>query len=163
MYSMSKSDQTHWDREDADFGGGVQYAGQPLRVSESLYRLGNGELAWNVLSRCLRWAEYSPYTPQSIFTDFPGHTQVEMDLELSAGSGVQAIMFGVFGLRPQQDNSLHVSPSYHHELGVARMTGYRFRGHLYDVVMGPWNYEVYRDGKLAATNAYGIEAMFPAS
>jgi hypothetical protein len=163
MYSMSKSDQTHWDREDADFGGGGQYAGQPLRVSESLYRLGNAELAWNVLSRCLRWAEYSPYIPQSIFTDFPGHTQVEMDLELSAGSGVQAIMFGVFGLRLHQDNSLHVSPSYHHELGVARMTGYRFRGHLYDVVMGPWNYEVYRDGKLAATNTYGTEAMFPAS
>ncbi len=163
MYSISKSDQTHWDREDADFGGGGQYAGEPLRLAESLYHLGKSELAWNVLSRCLRWAEYSPYIPQSMFTDFPGHTQVEMDLEISAGSGVQAILFGVFGLRPQQDNSLNIFPSYHHELGVARMTGYRFRGHLYDVVMGPWNYEVYRDGTLAATNAYGTEAIFPAS
>ncbi len=162
MYSISKADQTHWDREDADFGGGGQYAGEPLRISESLYRLGRSELAWDILSRCLRWAQYFPYIPQSIFTDFPGHTQVEMDLEVSAGSGVQTILFGVFGLQPHQDGSLDISPSYHHELGVARMTGYKFRGHSYDVVMGQWNYEVYRDGKLAAHSVYGKPAIFPA-
>lgn len=161
MYSISKEDQIHWDREDADFGGGGQYAGEPLRISESLYRLGNSMLAWDILSRCLRWAQYYPYIPQSIFTDFRGNTQVEMPLEISAGSGVQAILFGIFGLRPHQNGSLDISPSYHHELGVARMTGYRFRGHVYDVVMGQWNYDVYLDGKLAATNVYGKVAIFP--
>lgn len=161
MYSISKEDQIHWDREDADFGGGGQYAGEPLRISESLYRLGHSELAWDILSRCLRWAQYFPYIPQSIFTDFRGNTQVEMPLELSAGSGVQAILFGTFGLQPHQNGSLDISPSYHHELGIARMTGYRFRGHVYDVVMGPWNYRVYRDGKLAATNVYGKLVAFP--
>ncbi len=160
MYSISKSDQIHWDREDADFGGGGQYAGEPLRISESLYRIGNSELAWDILSRCVRWAQYYPYIPQSIFTDHPGNTQVEMPLEISAGSGVQAILFGVFGLRPHQNGSLDISPSYHHELGIAQMTGYRFRGHIYDVVMGPWNYEVYRDGKLAASSVYGKSTAF---
>jgi len=161
LYSMSPADSAHWDAEDADFGGGGQYAGEPLRVAETLYRLGESELAWNILSRCLQWAEHFPYIPQSIFADFPGNTQVEMPLEISAGGGVQAIVFGVFGLRPQEDGSLQVAPSYHHELGEAKLTGYRFRGQTYDVIMGPWDYEVYRDGKIAAKNAYGQSAAFP--
>ncbi len=160
MYSISKADVTHWDAEDADFGGGGQYAGEPLRVSESLYRLGQPGLAWDILARCTRWAEHFPYIPQSIFADFVGNTQVEMPLEVSAGGGVQTILFGVFGLRPNDDGSLEIMPAYHHELGEARMTGYRFRGHIYDVVMGPWDFEVYRDNKLAAKNTYGEAAKF---
>ena len=83
-----------------------------------------------------------------------------MPLEVSAGGGVQTILFGVFGLRPNDDGSLEIMPAYHHELGEARMTGYRFRGHIYDVVMGPWDFEVYRDNKLAAKNTYGEAAKF---
>ena len=83
-----------------------------------------------------------------------------MPLEISAGGGVQAIVFGVFGLRPHEDGSLQILPSYHHELGQARLTGYRFRGHTYDVVMGPWDYQVYLDNKLAAKNTYGQAAEF---
>lgn len=162
MYSISKADLTHWYLEDVDFGGGGQYAGEPLRVSESLYRLGYPETAWDILARCTRWTHHFPYIPQEIFADSPRYPEVEMPLELSAASGVQAILFGVFGLRPHDDGSLDISPSYHHELGVAHMRGYRFRGHAYGVVMGPWNYEVYRDGKLAARNVYGKTTAFPA-
>ena len=85
-----------------------------------------------------------------------------MPVDISAGGGVQAILFGVFGLRPHDNGSLDIAPSYHHELGVARMTGYQFRGHTYGVTMGPWKYEVYRDGRLAARNVYGKSTVFPA-
>jgi hypothetical protein len=162
MYSISKVDLTHWYLEDVDWGGGGQYAGEPLRLIESLYRLGYAESAWDLLARCTRWTNHFPYIPQEIFADFPGYPEVEMPLALAAGSGVQAILFGVFGLRPQENGSLVISPSYHHELGVARMTGYKFRGHTYGVVMGPWDYAVYRDGQLAARNAYGKTVDFPA-
>jgi len=161
MYSISTADSAHWDREDADFGGGGQYAGMPLRIAESLYHLGYGELAWDILARCTQWARYFPYIPQSIFTDFPGNTQVEMPLELSAANGIQAILFGVFGLRPQEDGSLEILPSYHHEMGHATMTGYRYRGHSYSVLMDSREYSVYRDGNLAARNPYGESTLFP--
>jgi Mannosylglycerate hydrolase MGH1-like glycoside hydrolase domain len=161
MYSISKTDHAHWDQEDADFGGGGQYAGMPLRIAESLYRLGYGELAWDILARCTRWANHFPYIPQSIFTDFPGNTQVEMPLELSAANGVQAILFGAFGLRPQNNGSLEISPSYHHEMGHATMTGYRYRGHSYSVLMDSRGYSVYRDVNLAARNPYGEPTLFP--
>jgi hypothetical protein len=162
MYSVSKVDRIHWDLEDVDWGGGGQYAGMPLRVAESLYRLGYPELGWNVLARCLPWARAYPYLPQEIFADFLRSPEVvEMPLEISGGSGVHAILFGVFGLRPQLDGSLTIAPAYHHELGTARLSGYHYRGHTYDVVLEPLHYTVLRDGEPVAQKSYGQPSQFP--
>jgi hypothetical protein len=162
MYSISKVDRVHWDLEDVDWGGGGQYTGEPLRVVESLYRLGDAELAWNLLDRCTRWTKNFPIVPQEVFGDSPQSPEAEMPLELDAGSTMGAIVFGVFGLHPHPDGSLTVSPSYHEELGQAQLTGYSFRGHSYDVRMGPWDYEVFRDGKQIARNTYVQTVVVPA-
>jgi hypothetical protein len=58
------------------------------------------------------------------------------------------------------DGSLDVLPAYHHELGQAHLTGYKFRGHSYDVALGPWDYEVSRDGKPAGRSTYGKPIVF---
>jgi hypothetical protein len=160
VYSISKADRVHWDLEDVDWGGGGQYTGEPLRLAESLYKLGHPGLGWDIVARCTRWTKHFPYIPQEIFGDYPGYPEVEMPLEVAAGSGVQAVLFGVFGLRPGVDGTLVISPSYRRELGQARLTGYRFRGHVYDVILGPWDYEVFRDGKLAQRTEYGRAAEF---
>jgi hypothetical protein len=163
MYSISKADREHWDLEDVDWGGGGQYTGEPLRLAESLYRLGYPELAWDILARCTKWTKYFPTIPQEVFADNPRSPEVEMPLEIATASGVQAVVFGVFGLRPHLDGTLAVSPSYHQELGQARLTGYRFRGHSFDVVLGPWDYEVFRDGKLVTRTKYGKSTEFSAA
>ena len=160
VYSISKADRVHWDLEDVDWGGGGQYTGEPLRLAESMYRLGHPGLGWDILSRCTKWTEHFPYIPQEIFADYFRSPEVEMPLELAAGSGVQAVIFGVFGLRPHIDGSLSVAPSYRHELDPARLTGYRFRGHSYDVVLSSWDYEIYRDGELATRADYGKATEF---
>ena len=160
LYSMSKADRKHWDLEDVDWGGGGQYTGEPLRLTESLYRLGHAELAWNILNRCTQWVKYFPTITQEVFGDNPRSPEVEMPLELDAGSGMGAVIFGVFGLRPHVDGTLEVSPSYHQELGQARVTGYKFRGHSYDVVLGPWDYEVFRDGQQVTRMNYGAPTEF---
>jgi hypothetical protein len=160
MYSISKADREHWDLEDVDWGGGGQYTGEPLRLAESLYKLGYPEAAWDILSRCSHWSDDFPTIPQEIFADNPRSPEVEMPLEIAAGSGVQAVVFGVFGLRPHLDGSLDVAPSYHQELGQASLTGYRFRGHSYDVVLGPWDYEVFRDGTLVRRTNYAQSIKF---
>jgi hypothetical protein len=157
MFSIARSDQAHWDREDCDFGGGGQYIGQPLRVAESLYRMGENEKAWDVLSRCVRWIERFPYFPQAMYTDDPilQPHQIDYPQEISAGSGVQAVVFGMFGLRPQADGALEVSPAYNSTLGDAKLTGYRFRGHTYDVSLMPNKFAVCQDGKKVGEQAYG--------
>ena len=84
-----------------------------------------------------------------------------MPLEIASGGGVQAVIRGIFGLRPRKDGSLEVSSSYHQELGEAKLTGYCFRGHSYDVVMSPWEFEVHQDRKLAAQHPCGQPVKFP--
>jgi hypothetical protein len=162
MYSIAKSDDVHWDLMDEDWGGGGQYTGMPLRIAETLYRLGYNELGWDILKRCARWTERYPYLPQDAFTDSIADLDEEdMPLEIAGGSGAQAILFGVFGLRPAVDGSLEISPAYHAELGEAKMAGYHFRGHTYDLALFPSKYCIYKDGNMAACNFYGTATKFP--
>jgi len=132
----------------------------PPRIAESLYRLGESLTAWDILSRCTRWVEAFPYFPQTIYADklaLQMH-QVDWPLVFTGGSGAQAVLGGVFGLRPQMDGTLEISPAHNHTLGEARMTGYKFRGHAYDVVMTATGFQVFRDGKVAAEKQQGETA-----
>jgi hypothetical protein len=156
MYSISRRDEVHWDREDVDWGGGGQYTGMPLRIAESLYRLNHPELAWNILARCMKWTRMYPYITQEIFGDNAANPEVEMPVEICAASGAQAILFGTFGLRPGMDGVLEIAPARNVALGKARMSGYKFRGHTYDVVLDAQGYRVIQDGKPAAQNPYGV-------
>ena len=86
-----------------------------------------------------------------------------MEIEIAPGAGIEAILFGVFGLRPQVDGSLEITPSYRPELGEAKLTGYRFRGSSYDVVMRTSGFEVFQNGKLAARQTFDKPVRFPLS
>lgn len=149
IFSIARTDLQHWDREDYDWGGGGQYVGMPGRIVESLYRLGKPELAWDLLARCARWVERFPYFPQTVGADELGIAphQGRWPLQISSGALAQAILFGVFGLRPAADGSITFQPAYHPSLGEAKLTGYAFRGHVYDVTLKPAGCEVYRDGR----------------
>jgi hypothetical protein len=150
MYSISLSDRDHWDMEDCDWGGGGQYVGQPLRIADSLYACGEAERAWQLLSRCTQWVEHFPYFPQTIYGDvlkLQEH-QIDWPLQISSGAGAQAVIGGVFGLKPQFDGSLDVRPNYNSTLGQAKLTGYRFRGHVYDISLAPRSFSVFKDGQL---------------
>jgi len=162
MYAIAKQDTVHWDLMDSDWGGGGQYTGMPLRIAESLYRAGYAQLGWDVLSRCMKWTERYPYIPQDVFTDQILDLEDEdMPLEIASGSAAQAVLFGIFGLRPAIDGTLTISPSYHDALGESTMTGYTFHNHTYDLVLTESRYRVYRDGKLAAENPYSKATVFP--
>jgi hypothetical protein len=157
MYSIARTDRVHYDREDCDWGGGGQYVAVPPRIAESLYRLGERQIAWDVLSRCTRWVEAFPYFPQTIYADklaLQNH-QVDWPIVFSGGSGAQAVLFGVFGLRPQMDGSLEISPAYNGTLGEASMTAYKFHNHKYDVMMDATHFRVIRDGQLVAEKRHG--------
>ena len=149
MYSISLQDREHWDMEDCDWGGGGQYVGQPLKTAEALYEIGEADVAWQVLSRCTRWVERFPYFPQTIYGDdlsLQEH-QIDWPLQISSGAGAQAIISGIFGIRPQIDGQLLIRPGYNDTLGSARMDGYHFRGHTYSVEMNASSFLVSIDGK----------------
>lgn len=156
LYSISPTDTVHFDQEDADWGGGGQYVGMPLRLSETLYRLGYAKQGWEILSRCLRWTESFPYFPQEIFAEQLATPGAEMPLELAAGSGVQAMVHGLFGVEPSVSGRLTIRPQIEKALRPARLVGYQYRGHRYDVtVESSGDGAVYRDGQFAKPLADG--------
>ena len=157
MYSIALSDEEHWDMQDCDWGGGGQYVGQPLRIAESLFQMEEPERAWDVLNRCLLWVDRFPYFPQTIYTEELAMQEHERgwSLQISAGAGAEAILYGVFGLMPQDDGGLVVRPHYQALLGTADLRGYRFRGHRYDLSMDAKTFLVRRDGVLLAKERHG--------
>ena len=76
-------------------------------------------------------------------------------MQVSAGAGIEAIVFGLFGFKPQVDGCLDVHPYYAHELGTATLSDYRFRGHQYDISMNHYGFKLSRDGILLGSYEHG--------
>jgi len=163
LHSIARCDLTHYDREDCDWGGGGQFVGMPLRIAESLFRMGERRAAWNLIKRCTRWTERLPYWPQTIYADelaLQPH-QADWPLQLAGGGGVQAVVRGVFGLRPRCDGTLEVQPACEADLGDAQLSGYRFGGHVYDVAMSARGFVVMEDGREVARGRPGDRRETP--
>jgi len=155
LYSMSRQDRPHWDRVDADWGGGGAYTGIPMQLVRNLYQSGMGQLAWTILSRFTQYVDHFPYISQNFRADEFFQDESSQPMAICAGAGVEAIIFGLFGLSPQIDGCLDVRPYYAHELGNASLIDYQFRGHRYDITMNRYGFELSRDGKLLGSYPHG--------
>ncbi len=155
FYSVARNDSIHWDRVDGDWGGGGQYAGMPTRIARNLYKSGNNALAWDIIKRVAKYTKYFPYYTQNASTDKPIQEMSSMPLQISAGSGVEAVIYGTFGISPQIDGSLTITPVYHSELGHAKLTGFNYRGDSYDVEMDQTGFMVFKNGICVAELNHG--------
>ena len=145
----------HWDRVDTDWGGGGSYTGIPMQLVRNLYQSGMGQLAWTILSRFTQYVGYFPYISQNFRADELFQDESSMPMAICAGSGVEAIVFGLFGLNPQIDGRLDIHPYYAHDLGKANLNDYQFRGHSYDIGMDRYGFTIKRDGKRLGSYRHG--------
>lgn len=159
MYSIAKTDSLHWDRIDADWGGGGQYMGMPLRVARNLYSNGESSLGWDILKRVARYTEFFPYLPQNPQTDIATQDQSSMPIQISAGAGVEVIIFGVFGVDISPDGTLVINPVYHSEIGNANLLDYHFRNNSYDIEVDAESFTVRKNGKLLAKQGLGSKLI----
>ena len=150
IYSISRQDRVHWDRVDTDWGGGGSYTGVPMQLVRNLYQTGMGELAWTILNRFTKYIDHFPYISQNLRADEIFQDESSMAMAICAGAGVEAIVFGLFGLNPQIDGTLDIRPYYSYEVGKSSLNDYQFRGHSYDVIMNRYGFQLIRDG-----NDYG--------
>jgi len=158
-YSQARRDSVHWDLLDADFGGGGQYAGMCGKISENVYKYGFPELGWNILSRHMGYIDYFPYLPQNPRTDTPENDRFSMPVELASGAGMEAIIFGTFGITID-NNRLFISPNTHRELGNTILRDFKFRGKTYDIQIREREFSVYCNGKHMTTRRYGEKVVF---
>jgi len=155
LYSMSRQDVVHWDRVDADWGGGGSYTGIPLQLVRNLYQTGMGQLAWTILSRFTQYVDHFPYISQNFRADQFFQDESSQPMAVCAGAGVEAIIFGLFGISPHIDGSLDIHPYYAHELGDASLRDYQFHGHHYDIMMNRYGFKLSRDGNLLGSYHHG--------
>ena len=77
-----------------------------------------------------------------------------MPVEISAGAGMEAIIFGTFGINMDK-NVLTVKPNTHEELGLTTLRDFKFRGKSYTIQLNKRDFTVYQDGKLIADKPFG--------
>ena len=154
LYSIARRDTIHWDLIDSDWGGGGQYCGMPGRVSRYLYQRGFAGKGWDVLRRNIRYVDYFPYFPQNPRTDIPEQDRSSMPLEISAGAGLEAIVFGTFGVDIQED-ILIIRPFNHEDIGEASLKDIRFKGRKFSVHMEKKYFSVYENDRMIASEFYG--------
>jgi hypothetical protein len=146
VFSMSRQGQVHWDRVDADWGGGGSYTGTVLQLVRNLYNMEMGQPAWTILKRFTQYVDHFPYISQNYRADEPFQDESSMPMEICAGSGVEAVIFGLFGFKPQIDGTLDIRPVYAYDLGQATLSDYKFREHRYDITMNRYGFTLTCDG-----------------
>lgn len=154
FYSISRRDTVHWDLIDSDWGGGGQYAGMPGRISRYLYQRGFAGQGWDILKRHIRYMDYFPYLPQNPFTDKPEQDLSSMCLEISAGAGMEAIIFGTFGVKIEA-NKLTIKPYNHEDIGEAALKDIPYKGRMFGIQLSKKTFSVYEGKTLIATKFYG--------
>jgi hypothetical protein len=159
LYSIARRDSVHWDLIDSDWGGGGQYAGMPGRISRNLYRAGFAEMGWDILRRHMGYIDYFPYLPQNPRTDVPEQDRSSMPVEISAGAGMEAIIFGTFGININGD-VLTIKPDYHEDLGISILRDFKFRGKSYNIQVNNRSFSVFRDGIEITTKPFGESVVF---
>ena len=158
VYSIARRDTVHWDLIDSDWGGGGQYAGMPGRISRNLYQKGFAGKGWDVLKRNIRYVDHFPYLPQNPRIDNPEQDRSSMPVQIAAGAGLEAIVFGTFGVKIEEDK-LTIKPYNHEDIGEATLTDIPYKGRKFGVQLSRKTFSVYENDKLIATKFYGEKVI----
>ncbi len=158
VYSIARRDSVHWDLIDSDWGGGGQYAGMPGRISRNLYQKGFAGKGWDVLNRNIRYINHFPYLPQNPRIDAPEQDRSSMPVQIAAGAGMEAIVFGTFGVKIENDK-MTIKPFNHEDIGEATLKNIKYKGRTFGIQLKRKTFSVYEDDKLIATKFYGEEVV----
>jgi trehalose/maltose hydrolase-like predicted phosphorylase len=77
-----------------------------------------------------------------------------MPLEISAGAGMEAIIFGTFGVK-MEGKTITFQPINNEDIGEAQLKNIKYRGKNYGVKLQKKTFSVYEDDTLIATKFYG--------
>ena len=158
--SLSIKDRL-WDWTDHDWSGPMTYIGDGPQLVADLYQAGLPREAWKVFERILWWPEYLAIYPQGIANDdyttrfpqskpFGGRISAGRTNEISGSVGVEAIVRGLFGVRPERDGSIGFSAGRLPQDGPMALA-YPFRGKTWTITQRQEGIDASRNDGFGAT------------
>ena len=158
--SLSIKDRL-WDWTDHDWSGPMTYIGDGPQLVADLYQAGFPREAWKVLERMLWWPEHLAVYPQGIANDdystrfpqskpFGGRISAGRTNEISGCVGVEAIIRGLFGVRPERDGSIGFSAGRLPQDGPMALA-YPFRGKTWTITQRHEGLDASRNDGFGAT------------
>lgn len=144
--SVSAEDELHYELNDSDWSGAGSYTGEGPNLAEALWKQGEAELAWDVLSRHFWMGEMLLYFPQEHACDRPGVPIKNKRANIIAGvAGMQALLGGMAGLEPQLCGSLVIDPKPP-AAGKVTIENYRHKDRVIAIEMEPGFVRILADG-----------------
>ncbi|HRI88322.1 MAG TPA: hypothetical protein PK869_08655, partial [Candidatus Hydrogenedentes bacterium] len=110
LHSLAKGDPAY-DENDVDNGGPGACTCFPPQIMERLYKSGHTAQADEMLKRILWWGEKLPYWGDSLYADRPDYRKdTPLQSTLDGLTVAQMMIFGLFGITPNFDGTISISP-----------------------------------------------------
>lgn len=145
LHSMSKKDIAY-DQDDIDNGGGGICTHFTNQVCAQLYETGNDALASDILNRILWWGTRLPYMGDSCAANLMMNREdTPLQGDISSVSGAQMIFYYVFGIRPQFDGRVEISPVANRPTDKMTVENARLCGKVFSVSVSGDSFSVTTD------------------
>ncbi len=133
LHSLAKQDPAY-DTADIDNGGPGICTGFVPQIMERLYNCGHADAADDLLQRVLWWGYRLPYWGDSIVADKEDYRRdTPLQCTIDGMAGAQGIIFGLFGVAPQFDGSVSVTPHLPAFVKHLALRGLKLRGKTMDI------------------------------
>jgi hypothetical protein len=133
LHSLAKQDPAY-DPADVDNGGPGACTGFVPQIMERLYNSGHADTADDLLQRVLWWGYQLPYWGDSIVADKKDYRRdTPLQCTIDGMCGAQMVIFGLFGVAPQFDGSISVSPHLPAFSQHMALRGLKLRGKTMDI------------------------------
>ncbi len=153
LHSLAKQDPAY-DPADVDNGGPGTCTGFVPQIMERLYNCGHADAADNLLRRVLWWGDRLPYWGDSIVADKQDYRHdTPLQCTIDGMCGAQGIIFGLFGVSPQFDGSVTVSPHLPAFAQRMALRGLTLRGKSIDVEVEGEEFRVKRGDMVEESEA----------
>jgi hypothetical protein len=147
LHSMSKLD-SQYDQDDIDNGGGGICTHFTMQICAQLYETGYDKIASDILPRVYWWGERMPYMGDSCAANMMMNREdTPLQGDISSVSGAQMICFYVFGITPDFDGSITVSPVPHRPTDKMAVENVRLQDKVFSVSVSVDEFSVIYNGE----------------
>ena len=147
LHSLAKGDPAY-DPADVDNGGPGACTCFPPNIAILLYQAGRPREAEDLMRRCVWWGSRMPYWGDSSYADRVDYRHdTPLQCTIDGVTVAQFFIFGMFGVDPQFDGAILVSPRPAAFAPHAALRGVKLRDTVFDIELGDKAFKVVSGGK----------------